>query len=261
MPGENIKMLQTVANGLGELKDEMVFVGGAVAELYADNPAASEIRPTIDVDCVIEISSRLQLARLEENLRARGFKNDTSEGALICRWIYNDIKCDVRPTDSDVLGFSNQWYEEGIEIKIQKTLPDGTEIFVFPPEYYLAAKFEAHKGRGGTDLRQSHDFEDIIYILDNCSKLPESITNATESVKTYLKEECSNLLKNDGLTEGIESALPYGSEEEATEIIMELIQNIAGEKYPDEFSDLTFWHIKSKQFYNDSKMENKVKNL
>jgi hypothetical protein len=69
MPGNNILMLQTVANGLGELKDEMVFVGGAVAELYADNPAASEIRPTIDVDCVIEISSRLEFARLEENLR------------------------------------------------------------------------------------------------------------------------------------------------------------------------------------------------
>lgn len=72
MPGENIKMLQTVANGLGELKDEMVFVGGAVAQLYADNPAASEIRPTIDVDCVIEIRSKYQFAQLEENIRARG---------------------------------------------------------------------------------------------------------------------------------------------------------------------------------------------
>jgi hypothetical protein len=28
-------MLQKVANGLGELKKEIVFVGGAVAELYA----------------------------------------------------------------------------------------------------------------------------------------------------------------------------------------------------------------------------------
>ncbi|MDZ7774682.1 MAG: hypothetical protein U5L09_03235 [Bacteroidales bacterium] len=86
---------------------------------------------------------------------------------------------------------------------------------------------EAHKGRGGNDLRQSHDFEDIIYIIDNCSELLESITNANERVKAYLKKECSNLLKNEGLTEGIENALPYGSEEEATEIIMELIQNIA----------------------------------
>jgi len=33
MPSDNFIMLQTVANGLGELKEELVFVGGAVAEL------------------------------------------------------------------------------------------------------------------------------------------------------------------------------------------------------------------------------------
>ena len=224
MPSTNIIMLQTVANGLGELKDEMVFVGGAVAELYADNPAASEIRPTIDVDCVIEISSRLEFAKLEENLRARGFKNDT---AIICRWIYKDIKVDVMPTDSDVLGFSNRWYEEGIEIKIQKTLPDGTEVFVFPPEYYLAAKFEAHNSRGGNDLRQSHDFEDIIYILDNCSNIVDNINASNQSVKEYLKSECQKLLENPNITEGIESALPYGSGEESSDILGMLIREIA----------------------------------
>ncbi len=88
MTSINIIMLQTVANGLGDLRDEMVFVGGAVAELYADNPAASEITPTLDVDCVIEIGSRLQFAKLEENLRTKGFTNDISENAPICRWIY-----------------------------------------------------------------------------------------------------------------------------------------------------------------------------
>lgn len=227
MPSTNIMMLQTVANGLGELKDEMVFVGGAVAELYADNPAASEIRPTIDVDCVIEISSRLQFAKMEENLRAKGFKNDTSKGAPICRWIYEDIKVDVMPTDSDILGFSNRWYEEGIEIKIQKTLPDGTEVFVFPPEYYLAAKFEAHNSRGGNDLRQSHDFEDIIYILDNCSNIVDNISASNQSVKEYLKSECQKLLENPNITEGIETALPYGSGEESSDILGMLIREIA----------------------------------
>ena len=227
MPRTNISMLQTVANGLGNLKVDRVFVGGAVAELYASNPDLSDIRPTLDVDCVIELRSKTAHAKLENDLRALGFANDSSKGAPICRWVYQDILVDIMPSDSDVLGFTNMWYDEGIENKISKTLPDGTEIFVFPPEYYLAAKIEAHKGRGGNDLRQSHDFEDIIFILDNCFELLESITNANESVKAYLKEECSKLLENDGLTEGIESALPYGSEEEATEIIMELIQNIA----------------------------------
>jgi hypothetical protein len=227
MPSTNILMLQTVAIGLGELKDDMVFVGGAVAELYADNPAASEIRPTIDVDCVIEISSRLQFAKMEESLRAKGFKNDTSKGAPICRWIYNDIKVDVMPTDSNILGFSNRWYEEGIEIRISKTLPDGTDVFVFPAEYYLAAKFEAHNSRGGNDLRQSHDFEDIIYILDNCSGILEDIRASNPIVKAYLNSECQLLLENPSITEGIETALPYGLGEEGTEIILELIQSIA----------------------------------
>jgi hypothetical protein len=227
MPGENIIMLQTVANGLGELKDEMVFVGGAVAELYADNPAASEIRPTLDVDCVIGIRSRLQFAKMEENLRTRGFKNDTSAGAPICRWIYKDIKVDVMPTDSDVLGFSNRWYEEGIEVKIQKKLPDGTEVFVFPPEYYLAAKFEAHNARGGNDLRQSHDFEDIIYILDSCSDIVDNISASNQNVKMYLKKECQKLLENPNITEGIETALPYGSGEESSDILGMIILEIA----------------------------------
>ncbi len=205
----------------------MVFVGGAVAELYASIPELSDIRPTLDVDCVMELRSKTAHAKLEDDLRALGFANDTSKGAPICRWFYRDILVDIMPSDSDILGFSNMWYDEGMENKISKTLPDGIEIFVFPPEYYLATKIEAHKGRGGNDLRQSHDFEDIIYILDNCSELVERITNANVSVKAYLKEECSKLLKNEGLTEGIESALPYGSEEEATEIVMELIQNMA----------------------------------
>ncbi len=226
MLSTNIEMLQTVAKGLGELKDEVVFVGGAVAELYADNPAASEIRPTKDIDCVIELKSRIEHETLEENLRAKGFAHDTSKDAPICRMIYKDIKVDVMPTNENILGFSNIWYEEGIEMKIPKTLPDGTVVFVFPPEYYLAAKFEAHKGRGGKDLRQSHDFEDIIYILDNCPGILENISTSNPGVNMYLKKECLNLLENPNITEGIEAALPYGSGEEGTEIILELIQSI-----------------------------------
>ena len=221
MPSANIDMLQTVANGLGELKNDMVFVGGAVAELYANDPAASDIRPTLDVDCVIGLSTRLAFYRLEENLRARGFANDTSQGAPICRWIYKDIKVDVMPTDENILGFSNVWYLEGIENEITKILPDGTEIFVFPPEYYVATKLEAHKSRGGNDLRQSHDFEDIIYILDNCPDLLKDIAIAKARVKAYLKIEFQTLLQNKGLLEGIESALPYGSGIVGTELIYE----------------------------------------
>ena len=82
MPSQNMIMLQTVANGLSELTKEVVFVGAAVAEFYSDDPAASDIRPTQDVDCVMEISSRIEHNKLEVKLRSKKFLNDTSPGAM-----------------------------------------------------------------------------------------------------------------------------------------------------------------------------------
>lgn len=227
MASANVDMLQIVAIGLEEIKNDLVFVGGAVAELYASDPASSDIRPTTDIDCLIELKSRLEYSKLEERLRAKGFVNDTSMGAPICRWIYKNIKVDVMPTDENILGFSNRWYLEGIENKIGKALPNGTEIFIFPPQYFLGAKFEAHKNRGGNDLRQSHDFEDLVYILDNCEDLLNDISKSNDGIREYLKYECQNLQKNIALIEGIESALPYGAGDERVNIIEDLIRNIA----------------------------------
>jgi hypothetical protein len=44
---------------------------------------------------MIVISSYKEHTELEKNLRAKGFANDTSQGAPICRWIFQDIKVDV----------------------------------------------------------------------------------------------------------------------------------------------------------------------
>ena len=41
------------------------------------------------------------------------------------------------------------------------------------------------------------------------------------------KTEFLNLLENDNITEGIESALSYGSDSDSTDIIKELMQSIA----------------------------------
>lgn len=224
---DNLKMLQAIARGLEELKDEVVFVGGAVAELYATDPAASEIRPTKDVDCVIELGTRSDYANLEEKLRTKGFRHDSSTGAPICRKVYQGIIVDIMPTDSDIIGFSNRWYSEGIQNRITKRLPNGSDIFVFSPVYYLAAKFEAHNDRGGSDLRQSHDFEDIIYILGNCTKIYEDILSANGVVREYLVETVNIFLENVNLTEGIESALPFGSDSDTTENIELLLKSIS----------------------------------
>lgn len=48
-------MIEIVAQALGSFVDEVAFVGGAAASFYID-PNSVELRPTDDVDCVIEIS-------------------------------------------------------------------------------------------------------------------------------------------------------------------------------------------------------------
>jgi len=228
MAVSNMEMLQLVAEGLRHLKDRVVFVGGCAAQLYAQYPELSDMRITQDVDCIVEISSYIQLEDLNEELRKLKFTHDTSKGAPICRWIYGGIKVDVMPTHSDVLGFSNLWYSDGIKNKIEDELPDGTKIYILSPEYYIATKFEAHRNRGGDDLRTSHDFEDIIYILDNNDSITDIIKTCTNTaLKQYLKEQCILLINNDNIIESIACMLPIDSQEERIHHIYEIIKNIA----------------------------------
>lgn len=126
------------------------------------------------------------------------------------------------PIDNNILGFSNQWYGSGVENKITRTLPDGTDIFIFSAPYYLGAKFEAMLSRGGRDLRISHDFEDIIYILDNTTDIAEQITNVDEPLRNYLSSQFKELLANSNIEEAIECVLPYGADERV-KYIMEIL--------------------------------------
>lgn len=88
--------------------------------------------------------------------------------------------------------------------------------------YLIATKLEAHKSRGNNDGRTSHDFEDIIYVLENRSSIWTEITNANDSVKIYLRQEFQNLLSNPNLFEWIDSHVERGSPPATYFIIDEL---------------------------------------
>jgi hypothetical protein len=49
----NLELLELATSALGELRDEVVFVGGATVELWISDPGAPEFRPTDDVDVVV----------------------------------------------------------------------------------------------------------------------------------------------------------------------------------------------------------------
>lgn len=220
MMSSNLERLKIIADGLGELNRQVAFVGGSVAELYADNPAATEIRMTEDVDCVIELATYRGLYELEKVIRSRGFANDNTPGAPICRWTYKGETVDIMPDDKSVLGFTNEWYRPAFPHRKEVQLSDGTFIYIFPTLYYIATKIEAIKGRGGNDLRFSHDFEDLIYVLNNCERIMDLFDSETDlTLTSYLSDWAAQTFERQNIREEIECALPYGDYERAEYIL------------------------------------------
>lgn len=219
----NIERLQNIADGLQDLNDQVVFVGGSTVGLYASDPTAVEPRATLDVDCVVELYSYSEYEKFCELLRQRKFQNDISNGAPICRWIYKNNIVDIMPDDEKILGFSNQWYRPGINKKEKYCLPSGKTIYILPVTYYIATKLDAILGRGGNDLRTSHDFEDLIYVLNYCPEFKTRLTDTEKKVKEYITQQFNLLLKRSNIREEIECVLPIG-EEERVNLIIEILK-------------------------------------
>jgi predicted nucleotidyltransferase len=221
----HINMLKTVAIGLQELNDEVVYVGGATVGLYSTVESSTEVRHTEDVDCVIEVASRKEFNKVEERLRELGFSNDTSAGAPICRYRFKGVIVDVMPTDPELLGFANKWYKAGMLNTQLYELPGGPSIHLLLAPYFIATKLEALFDRGIKDIRTSPDFEDIIYVIDNRKELVDEITAADNEVKTYLASRFGELLAHSEINEAIEGALDFASRgrEARTRGVMEAI--------------------------------------
>jgi predicted nucleotidyltransferase len=155
---ENLVRIKAVSEVLIGLKQEFVFVGGATVSLYNSNPEiVSDIRPTDDVDVIIELATYGGYAEIDEKLHALGFKNDIASG-VICRYHLQGIIVDIMPTEPKVIGFSNKWYPEGFANAIDFKLDSNSTIRIFSLPYFMASKWEAFKGRGKNDYRTSKDF-------------------------------------------------------------------------------------------------------
>ena len=111
----NIGALRAVAQKLDQTGLAYAFTGGAIVNLLLDNPELSPVRPTDDVDVIIELLSNNRYSEIEAKLRKQGFKHDISEGAPICRWLLNNVIVDIMPTEGAQIGLNTQWFKEALE--------------------------------------------------------------------------------------------------------------------------------------------------
>jgi len=134
----SIELLELAADTLGPLLDEVVFVGGVTVTLWITDPGAPPVRPTKDVDVVVEVATRGAFHDFEARLRERGFAEDQEEG-VICRWRHRGgLILDAMPSEPGILGLENRWQGAAIPHAVHRKLPSGARIRAVSPPYLIA---------------------------------------------------------------------------------------------------------------------------
>jgi hypothetical protein len=227
MQDPNRALLESAVRVLRPLLDELVFAGGCATGLLITDPAASSIRPTIDVDVITEVVSYAEYASLSERLRGLGLGEDSSEGAPTCRWRYRDLIIDVMPTDERVLGFSNRWYAPAIAAA-QHLRVANVDIRVITAVYFLATKLEAFRGRGRNDFRASHDLEDVIAVVDGRPELLREVAEAPDDVRTYIASAARELLGTRAFIDALPGyLLPDSASQDRAPLLVERLRTLA----------------------------------
>lgn len=169
MTNPHLTLLEKAEVLLRPLSRKFVFVGGVSVSLHLDDPAV-RVRPTKDVDFVVEATSYAQNALIEEELRSLGFVQNAGSDEPICRWHKDGLVLDMIPTNPAALGFGkSRWFEHGFESAGTYELPNGCTIYALDALHLIAAKIEAYLDRGEGDWLTSRDVDDIVSFYINAS--------------------------------------------------------------------------------------------
>ncbi len=190
-----MEWLRRVANKLGPLVEDVVFVGGLAGDLLITDQGAHDARFTEDVDMVIECTSRTKYLEIEKQLRNLGLKHDLN--GPTCRFLFDDITLDVMPSEESVLGFSNQWYPQVLRKNNPVSLGEGLIIRLVDAPTFLCTKIDAFLDRGKDDFQTSSDIEDIVLVIDGRPELFLEIFKSNTDTRVYLSEKLSQFLEND----------------------------------------------------------------
>ncbi|MDP2418733.1 MAG: hypothetical protein U1D25_02040 [Hydrogenophaga sp.] len=198
MSNPNQAILELVAQALGPVCDEVVFVGGCATGLLLTQQRPDRIRITEDVDIVAQALTVHDYHAVERRMRAQGFSNDMRPEAPVCRWVYRSVTVDLMPTVKEILGFANRWYPLAIETAQPMALPSGTSIRLIAPPVFVATKLEAFKDRGHDangqpDYLGSHDLEDIITMVDRRPELVAECQATPQELRGYLAQSFAAL--------------------------------------------------------------------
>ena len=224
----NRALLIAVASKLGELLERLAFVGGCTTELFITDGVSRSPRPTKDVDTIVHVTSLVEYHKLSDELRARGFTEDATMGAPLCRWRFQDVVLDVMPTDEAILGFTNRWYVPALETCQPYQLTEDLHIRLVRAPYFVATKLEAFFSRGNGDYIMSHDLEDIIMVLDGRPELLDEISAESPELQSSLSDSFTRLLADPDFLDSIAAHLaPDAASQARRSLIIGRLERLA----------------------------------
>ncbi len=199
----NLALLRLTVARLGDLNDELVFVGGCATGLLITATRAQAIRVTTDVDVVVQVATIRDYYAVEARLEGSGFVRDTSPDAPICRWQAPGLQLDVMPSEPHLLGFSNRWYPLAVATAQPYPVARDATIQLITAPLFIATKLEAFKDRGRSDHLASHDLEDIVTVVDGRLELVDEVRAAPETVREYLRAKFAALMAIDAFVTAV----------------------------------------------------------
>ncbi len=183
----NIAMLRLVAESLGDMKQKVVFLGGTIIPFLLTRKVPLDLRPSRDVDFIVDFDSKQELYEFEDGLWEQGFKR-VSTGA-VSKWKIDDVSVDVLPA-GPVLDFNNKWCDEAMGHPRRVNIGNGMVVDMMPAHCFLGVKLTGFYRRGKDNYAGSFDIYDLLVIIAGRPEIEKEIQQeASLELREYLSRE------------------------------------------------------------------------
>ena len=204
-----IVAMRAVADLLDQTDLKYAFVGGSIVNSLLDYPALSPARPTDDVDVIVEVVASQRYSVFEARIQELGFKHDMSKGAPMCRWLLDDLKVYMMPTEGAALGLNTQWFAEALATAEEKPVRDSIKLRIISSVGFLATKIVAFYDRGGNNYYTSEDIEDLLTVIDGRAGTVKEVAAGPIKLRQFIRDSIRQMNSVGDFREAASGALGF----------------------------------------------------
>ena len=110
---------------------------------------------------------------------------------------------------------------------IRVPLREGLSIRLITAPCFVATKLDAFRERGKGDYLASHDFEDVLSVVDGRPELVEEFRQADRELRNYVASVFADLLADEGFLNAFPGLVIEGSPADRSPIVLARLCTIA----------------------------------